>query len=65
MTQSCSTCSFFWHEGPSSDQPYPEFTCTKGHWGGIWCQEEQDSLLLENNCPDFEIIGTKNTTFKK
>lgn len=52
----CNNCSNYGHQGPSWDQPYPEFWCGKKHWEGIGSQEELDSLLDEINCEDFEKI---------
>jgi hypothetical protein len=52
----CSNCEYFYSCGPRWDQPYPEFTCTKGHWEGISCKEDEDSLYEENDCPDFIVI---------
>jgi len=52
----CNNCSNYSHQGPSWDQPYPEFWCSKKHWESIGSQEELDSLSDEINCDDFEKI---------
>lgn len=57
ILKSCSNCRSFWYEAPCSDQPYPEFACTAGHWDGIVSQEDQDELQEETDC--------KNHKFKK
>ena len=46
----CADCKYFWFEGPSHDQPYPEFACTKGHWEG---GNDTDSFYDEIDCKDY------------
>lgn len=36
----CAYCKYFWHEGASSDQPYPSLLCTKGKWDGVQNESE-------------------------
>lgn len=57
--KTCNNCQWFWHEGPSFDQPYPEFACTKGHWDGIASEEDEQAIMEETNCKDHENIRTQ------
>lgn len=52
----CAECKFFCYDGPQPDQPYPEFWCSKSHWGGISCNEE---LYEPNECLDYECKNQK------
>jgi len=56
---SCETCSHFYCSHAQLGQPYPEWCCTKGHWHGLTCKEDFDSILITNDCIDY---NTKNTT---
>jgi len=44
---SCINCKNYYFAAPQHDQPYPEFSCTKGHWGGIGSTEEYYELFNE------------------
>jgi hypothetical protein len=51
--RSCINCKYYYFAAPQHGQPYPEFSCTKGHWGGLSCKEDYDELFNEIDCKDF------------
>lgn len=55
IVKCCLDCAHFYSRAADLSQPYPEFTCTKGHWEGISCQEDMDELSSETDCIDFKL----------
>lgn len=49
----CINCKSYCFIAPQHGQPYPEFTCLKGYWDEISCEEDYDELFNEINCKDF------------
>ena len=48
--RSCINCENYYF---ADDPPYPEFSCTEGHWRGIGSIEEYAELFNEIDCKDF------------